>query len=84
MQTLADSATETLDVRPVPPKLRCAAVLDAYRRLLLGDHLAFTVDHDPECTYDTLLAEVGADGFTFRYLERGPEVWRVVVACLRA
>lgn len=34
--------------------------------------------------YYTLQAERGDDAFGFEYLERGPEVWRVLVEKLRA
>lgn len=71
--------TETLDVRPVAPKHRFETIMGAYHRLAPGERLALTVDHDPECMYYTLLAEQGAGAFSFDYLERGPEAWRVVV-----
>lgn len=74
-------AAEAVDVRPVAPECRCGTVLSAFRRLALGERLTLTVDRDPECVYDALLAEAGAAGFTFQYLERGPEAWRVVLTC---
>lgn len=84
MQTAPTPTAETLDVRAIAPKHRFEAIMGTYRQLVPGEQLALTVDHDPECMYYTLLAEEGADAFTFQYLERGPEVWRVVVTCLRA
>lgn len=70
---------QTLDVREVEPRHRFETIMGAYHRLGAGDAMALTVDHDPECMYYTLLAEQGADAFSFEYLERGPEAWRVVV-----
>jgi uncharacterized protein (DUF2249 family) len=41
--------------------------------------MELVVDHDPECMYYTLLATRGDEAFTFEYLEKGPERWRVIV-----
>lgn len=74
--------TETpaaLDVRPVEPKDRLEAIMGAYEALPPGGLLELTVDHDPKCMYYTLRATRGEDAFTFRYLEEGPETWRVEV-----
>jgi uncharacterized protein (DUF2249 family) len=71
--------TTTLDVRPVEPKDRFEAIMGAYDALAPGGALELTVDHDPKCMYYTLHATREDDGFTFRYLEEGPEVWRVEV-----
>lgn len=68
-----------LDVRPVEPKDRFERIMDHYERLELNDTLELTVDHDPECMYYTLLATREEDAFTFDYIERGPETWRVRV-----
>ena len=68
-----------LDVRPVEPKDRFAAIMGAYQALNPGGVLGLTVDHDPRCMYYTLQATEGDDAFTFAYLESGPEVWRVEV-----
>ena len=67
-----------LDVRSVEPKDRFEVIMDAYDGLGAGDVLDLTVDHDPRCMYHTLKA-TRDDGFTFDYLESGPETWRVHV-----
>ena len=66
-----------LDVRPVAPKDRFDRIMAAYDGLAATETLELTVDHDPTCMYYTLKAEYGDDLFTFRYLEEGPETWRV-------
>lgn len=77
------SATHvTLDVRPVEPKDRYESIMQAYESLAIGEVLALTVDHDPQCMYYTLRATRGEDAFTFEYLEQGPETWRVLVSKL--
>ncbi|MGH7444319.1 MAG: DUF2249 domain-containing protein [Longimicrobiales bacterium] len=72
----------SLDIRPVEPKHRYDSIMRAYEGLAIGEVLALTVDHDPQCMYYTLRATRGADAFTFEYLEQGPETWRVLVCKL--
>lgn len=68
-----------LDVRPIAPKDRFEAIMEAYEALPPKGVLALTVDHDPSCMYYTLRATRGPEAFRFEYLEWGPEVWRVRV-----
>jgi len=73
------SGTTALDVRPVEPKHRFDRIMAAWERLVEGQVLELTVDHDPKCMYYTLKATAGDDAFTFDYVEQGPETWRVHV-----
>jgi uncharacterized protein (DUF2249 family) len=73
------SATTSLDVRDVPPKHRFELIMNAYDRLESGETLELAVDHDPTCMYYTLKADYGDAAFSFDYVERGPETWRVHV-----
>lgn len=73
------STNTELDVRPVEPRHRLETIMGAWRRLPVGETMLLVVDHDPECMYYTLKAEHGDDAFSFSYLERGPEQWRVQV-----
>ena len=73
-----------LDVRPVEPKDRFDTIMGAYDALSAGETLALTVDHDPTCMYYTIRALHGPDSFSFDYVERGPETWRVRVTRLQA
>jgi len=68
-----------LDVRPVEPKDRYDTIMNAYEKLRAGEAMQLTVDHDPLCMYYTLRATRGDESFTFEYVERGPETWRVIV-----
>ncbi|HSQ63641.1 MAG TPA: DUF2249 domain-containing protein [Polyangiaceae bacterium] len=82
MQVQSPDATAVrvrLDIRPVEPKNRMGTLLGAYAALANGAALDITFDHDPECMYYTLQATEPAGSFAFRYLERGPEVWRIEV-----
>lgn len=79
MSTTTSIPAEVLDMRPVEPKHRFEAIMGAWARLVPGDVLDLTVDHDPQCMYYTLKAEYGDELFSFDYVERGPENWRVLV-----
>lgn len=69
----------TLDVRPVEPKHRYETIMSTFDALAVGSVLELTVDHDPQCMYYALRATRGEETYTFRYLEDGPERWRVLV-----
>ena len=68
-----------LDVRPVEPKDRIDTVLGSYDGVGPGGTLHLIVDHDPDCMRHLLLSTQPEGSFSFQYLERGPEVWRVDV-----
>lgn len=69
----------TLDVRPVEPKHRYETIMSTFDGLGVGSVLELTVDHDPQCMYYALRATRGEESYSFRYLEQGPETWRVLV-----
>lgn len=69
----------TLDVRAVAPRDRYDRIIGTYEALDVGSEMELTLDHDPACMYYTLKATRGDDAFSFEYLDRGPEVWRVRV-----
>lgn len=66
-----------LDVPPVEPKDRYERIMSAYESPATGETMELVVDHDPHCMYYTLRATRGDDAF--KYLEGGPETWRVIV-----
>jgi uncharacterized protein (DUF2249 family) len=76
------SKTTGVDVRPIEPKFRYDVIMEAYNKLDIGQSMDLTVDHDPQCMYYTLRATRGDDAFAFKYIERGPETWRVIVTRL--
>jgi uncharacterized protein (DUF2249 family) len=73
------SPTRRLDVVPIAPKDRFASIMSEWEALSTSETLELTVDHDPSCMYYTLRATQGEQAFAFEYIERGPEVWRVLV-----
>ena len=66
----------SLDVRSEPPAYRHELIFDSYHYLGTGEGFVLINDHDPKPLYYQLEAE-HPDEFTWEYLERGPEVWRV-------
>lgn len=68
-----------VDVRGVEPRLRFHRIMGAYEKLAVGESMELAVDHEPSCMYYTLKATRGDEAFDFRYVERGPETWRVEV-----
>lgn len=75
--------TTRLDVRPVEPRDRFEAIMNAFEAVPKGGSLDLLVDHDPLCMYYTLRATRGEESFSFDYLESGPELWRVAVGKLQ-
>ncbi len=73
-------ATEkVLDVTKLPPREKHPTVFQYFDALSLEDTLVIENDHDPKPLYYELLAERG-DIFTWEYLEKGPEWYKVRMA----
>lgn len=70
------SKIRTLDVRPHPPARRHALIFERFHALTPGEAFPLLNDHDPKPAYYQFLVEF-PDRFTWEYLERGPEVWRL-------
>ncbi len=69
---------KTLDVRPLPPRERHATIFAAFDALAAGEGFVLVNDHDPKPLYYQFAAEKPG-AFTWEYLERGPEDWRVKI-----
>lgn len=66
----------TLDLRRIDPDERRLAVFDAFDSLSPGEALILVHGHHSKPLFYLFLAE-SPQGFTWDYLERGPEVWRI-------
>jgi uncharacterized protein (DUF2249 family) len=76
--TAIDTETLQLDVRTIPRPERHPRIFGMLNSLQPGGDLTLTVDHDPLPLYYHL--EMHFSGlFSWDYLERGPEIWRVKV-----
>jgi uncharacterized protein (DUF2249 family) len=73
------SAGRELDVRVLPPREKHPAIFACFDSLEQGDSFVLVNDHDPVPLRYQFAAE-RPDGFTWDYLEQGPEIWRVRIA----
>ena len=72
----ADAKAGTLDVRSIPPARRHQLIFGLLDDLPAGQAVTLVNDHDPLPLRYQLEATRG-DGYSWDYLEEGPEVWRV-------
>lgn len=70
--------TDMLDVRALTPRERHPRIFETFDRLRPGEAFILVNDHDPKPLYYQFAAERQGT-FTWRYLETGPEVWRVEI-----
>lgn len=75
------SAAREVDVRSLIPMQRHATIFDLVGRLEPGEAFVLVNDHDPKPLYYQLEAE-HPGVFSWIYLERGPEAWRVEIGRL--
>lgn len=75
---MAPTRTIELDVRPIPVREKHPTIFRTFDGLAVGEAILLTNDHDPKPLYYTFMAErIGT--FAWRYLEQGPDVWRVEI-----
>lgn len=67
-----------LDVRALPPARRHSLIFATYAALGADEHFVLVNDHDPKPLYFQFEAERPGE-VSWRYLEQGPEVWRVAI-----
>lgn len=65
-----------LDVRSLIPADRHRIIFETYGKLDAGESFILVNDHDPKPLYYQFDAE-HPGGFVWKYLEEGPETWRV-------
>jgi len=70
--------TQTLDVRPMPPRERHETIFERLDELATGETLTLLNDHDPAPLRYQLDATRPAQ-FRWEYVERGPEQWAVEI-----
>jgi uncharacterized protein (DUF2249 family) len=67
-----------VDARDYEPKDKHAVIFDTFHNLNSGETMELTNDHDPRPLHYQMLAEY-TDQFEWKYLEEGPEIWRVAI-----
>lgn len=75
------SSPDVVDVRTLVPAERHAKIFELVNKLTPGGRFILVNDHDPKPLYYQLDAEYPKQ-FSWTYLERGPEVWRVEIGKL--
>jgi uncharacterized protein (DUF2249 family) len=76
--TEASSGAETIDVRSLIPAQRHAKIFQLVDALEPGASFILVNDHDPKPLYYQLEAEY-PNQYSWTYVERGPQVWRVEI-----
>jgi uncharacterized protein (DUF2249 family) len=79
----SQSNIDTIDVRTLVPAQRHATIFRLVNELSPGGRFVLVNDHDPKPLYYQLEAEYPKQ-FSWTYLERGPDVWRVEIGKLKA
>jgi uncharacterized protein (DUF2249 family) len=69
---------DVVDVRSLVPAQRHARIFELVNGLAPGGRFILVNDHDPKPLYYQLEAEYPKQ-FSWDYLERGPDVWRVEI-----
>ncbi len=68
--------TETLDIRPIPPRDKHPTIFKTFDALDVGQAFELINDHDPRPLRYQFQAE-RPERFGWEYLEEGPATWRV-------
>jgi uncharacterized protein (DUF2249 family) len=79
--TTAETPSSTIDVRTIEPRRRHALIFSTFAGLEPGQALHLVNDHDPSPLRHQFAHEL-AGHFDWRYLQSGPEVWRVAITRL--
>lgn len=69
---------DIIDVRSLVPADRHAKIFELVNALTPGASFVLVNDHDPKPLYYQLEAEYPGQ-FSWSYVEKGPEVWRVEI-----
>lgn len=72
-----------IDVRTVVPRERHPLIFTTFEALGAGESFTLVNDHDPKPLFYQFSAEHEGE-FTWDYLERGPQTWRVRIGKLAA
>ena len=78
MPSISDASADVIDVRTLIPAQRHAKIFQLVGELKPGKSFILVNDHDPKPLYYQLEAEPPKQ-FSWEYLERGPQVWRVEI-----
>ena len=80
-QATGSSAANEIDVRSLIPAKRHEKIFQLIDTLAPGASFVLVNDHDPKPLYYQIEAEHPSE-FSWKYLEKGPAVWRVEIGKL--
>ncbi len=75
---MATSYAATVDARILPIPQKHPTIFQTFEGLRVGEAMLLVNDHDPKPLYYQFAAERTGQ-FAWRYLENGPEVWKVEI-----
>lgn len=75
---MPQSSPSEIDVRSLVPAQRHRRIFEMINELAIGGTFVLVNDHDPKPLYYQLEAEYPHQ-FSWTYLERGPEIWRIEI-----
>ncbi len=75
---MPQSSPSEIDVRSLVPAQRHRRIFELINELAIGNTFVLVNDHDPKPLYYQLEAEYPHQ-FSWTYLERGPEIWRIEI-----
>lgn len=76
--TIGVSKMQVVDVREILPRDRHPVIFQVFDALAEAESFELVNDHDPKPLYYQLLHERPGQ-FDWKYLEQGPEIWRVTI-----
>lgn len=68
----------TVDARQYKPQDKHPTILRTFEGLKPGEQMELINDHDPKPLHYQFIMEL-PEQFEWKYLEEGPEVWRVAI-----
>ena len=74
-----DKFNAQVDARKYEPKDKHPVIFNTFDGLNPGEVMELINDHDPRPLHYQFLAEM-PDKFEWKYLEEGPDVWRVAIS----
>jgi uncharacterized protein (DUF2249 family) len=82
-QTPLIGPDRVMDVRPIPCTIKHGLIIKTWQELPLGEHFILLNDHDPIPLHYQFSAEY-PEAFSWDYLEKGPNDFRVKITRLKA
>ena len=71
---------QQLDVRKIPAQAKHATIFNTYNNLNKEEAFVIINDHDPKPLHYQMAAMHGDEKFSWKYLQEGPEVWKVRIS----